>query len=106
MPGAYTPTEILTAEEAGADLIKLFPAGGLGPSYLRDLRGPLPQLHLVPTGGVTAENAGAFLAAGAAAVGVGGALVEREAVARGDYARLTEQARRLTAAIRTARERS
>jgi 2-dehydro-3-deoxyphosphogluconate aldolase/(4S)-4-hydroxy-2-oxoglutarate aldolase len=106
MPGAYTPTEILTAWEAGADLVKVFPAGGLGPRYLKDLRGPLPQLRLVPTGGVTAENAGAFLAAGAVAVGVGGALVEREAVARGDYARITEQARRLTRAIRTARETS
>jgi 2-dehydro-3-deoxyphosphogluconate aldolase/(4S)-4-hydroxy-2-oxoglutarate aldolase len=106
VPGAYTPTEILTAWEAGADLVKVFPAGGLGPGYLKDLRGPLPQLRLVPTGGVTAENAGAFLAAGAVAVGVGGALVEREAVARGDYARITEQARRLKQAIRTAREGS
>jgi 2-dehydro-3-deoxyphosphogluconate aldolase/(4S)-4-hydroxy-2-oxoglutarate aldolase len=106
VPGAYTPTEILTAFEGGADLVKVFPAGGLGPGYLEDLRGPLPQLRLVPTGGVTAENAGAFLAAGAVAVGVGGALVERDAVARGDYARVTEQARRLTRAIRTARETS
>jgi 2-dehydro-3-deoxyphosphogluconate aldolase/(4S)-4-hydroxy-2-oxoglutarate aldolase len=106
VPGAYTPTEILTAWEAGADLVKVFPAGGLGPRYLEDLRGPLPQLRLVPTGGVTAENAGAFLRAGAVAVGVGGALVEREAVARGDYARITDQARRLTRAIGTARETS
>jgi len=106
VPGAYTPTEILTAWEAGADLVKVFPAGGLGPGYLKDLRGPLPQLRLVPTGGVTAENAGAFLAAGAAAVGVGGSLVEREAVASGDYARITEQARRLKQAIRAAREGS
>jgi 2-dehydro-3-deoxyphosphogluconate aldolase/(4S)-4-hydroxy-2-oxoglutarate aldolase len=103
MPGAYTPTEIVTAWEAGADLVKVFPAGGLGPGYLKNLRGPLPQLRLVPTGGVTAENAGAFLAAGAVAVGVGGALVEREAVARGDYARITEQARRLKRAVRAAR---
>ena len=106
VPGAYTPTEILTAWEAGADLVKVFPAGGLGPGYLKDLRGPLPQLRLVPTGGVTAENVGAFLAAGAAAVGVGGSLVEREAVASGDYARITEQARRLKQAIRAAREGS
>ena len=103
MPGAYTPTELVTAWEAGADLVKVFPAGGLGPGYLADLRGPLPQLRLVPTGGVTAENAGAFLAAGAVAVGVGGALVEREAVARGEYGRMTEQALRLTRAIRAAR---
>ena len=104
MPGAFTPTEILTAWEAGADLVKVFPAGGLGPGYLKDLRGPLPHVRLVPTGGVTADNAGAFLAAGAVAVGVGGALVDRTAVAREDYGRLTEEARRLVAAIRTARE--
>ena len=103
IPGAYTPTEIVTAWEAGADLVKVFPAGGLGPGYVKDLQGPLPQLRLVPTGGVTAENAGAFLAAGAVAVGVGGALVEREAVRRGDYARITEQARRLLRAVRAAR---
>jgi 2-dehydro-3-deoxyphosphogluconate aldolase / (4S)-4-hydroxy-2-oxoglutarate aldolase len=106
VPGAYTPTEVLAAWEAGADLVKIFPAGGLGPEYVRDLLGPLPQLRLLPTGGVTAENAGAFLEAGAVAVGVGGSLVERDAVARGDYARITDRARRLTAAIRTVRERS
>jgi 2-dehydro-3-deoxyphosphogluconate aldolase/(4S)-4-hydroxy-2-oxoglutarate aldolase len=103
MPGAYTPTEIVTAWEAGADFVKVFPAGGLGPGYVKDLRGPLPQLRLVPTGGVNSENAGAFLSAGAAAVGVGGALVESAAVARGDFARVTEQARRLTRAVRAAR---
>jgi 2-dehydro-3-deoxyphosphogluconate aldolase/(4S)-4-hydroxy-2-oxoglutarate aldolase len=106
MPGAYTPTEILTAREAGADLIKLFPAGGLGPGYLRDLRGPMPGLRLVPTGGVTVENAAAFLQAGAVAVGVGGDLIERAAVAHGDWARVTERARRLQTAVRAARERA
>jgi 2-dehydro-3-deoxyphosphogluconate aldolase/(4S)-4-hydroxy-2-oxoglutarate aldolase len=105
VPGAYTPTEILTAWEAGADLVKVFPAGGLGPDYLRDLRAPMPHLRLLPTGGVTADNAAAFLQAGAVAVGVGGALVERDAVARGDYGRITQQARRLSGAIRAARER-
>jgi 2-dehydro-3-deoxyphosphogluconate aldolase/(4S)-4-hydroxy-2-oxoglutarate aldolase len=102
IPGAYTPTEILAAEEAGADLVKLFPAGGLGPAYLKDLRGPLPHVRLVPTGGITADNAGAFLAAGATAVGVGGALIPRDAVARGDYRRITEEARQLTRAVREA----
>jgi 2-dehydro-3-deoxyphosphogluconate aldolase/(4S)-4-hydroxy-2-oxoglutarate aldolase len=106
VPGAYTPTEICTAWEAGADLVKVFPAGQLGPTYLQDLRGPLPHLRLMPTGGVTIENAGAFLAAGAVVVGVGGALVEREAVAREDYARITERAQRLANAIQTARARS
>jgi 2-dehydro-3-deoxyphosphogluconate aldolase/(4S)-4-hydroxy-2-oxoglutarate aldolase len=103
MPGAYTPTEVVTAWEAGADLVKVFPAGGLGPSYLKDLLAPLPQLRLVPTGGVGADNVAAFLAAGAVAVGVGGNLVEREAVERSDYARITEQARRITRAVRAAR---
>jgi 2-dehydro-3-deoxyphosphogluconate aldolase/(4S)-4-hydroxy-2-oxoglutarate aldolase len=70
---------------------------------LKDLRGPLPQVRLLPTGGVSAENAGAYLAAGAAAVGVGGALVDGNAVARGDFAQLTREARRLTQAIREAR---
>ncbi len=103
VPGAYTPTEVVRAWEAGADLVKLFPAGGLGPRYLKELRGPLPDLRLVPTGGVTLENAAEFLAAGAFAVGLGGALVDRDAVARSDYASITERARRLIGSIRTAR---
>jgi 2-dehydro-3-deoxyphosphogluconate aldolase/(4S)-4-hydroxy-2-oxoglutarate aldolase len=106
IPGAYTPTEILTAWEAGADLVKVFPAGALGPGYLRELRGPLPHLRLMPTGGITIESAGAFLAAGAVVVGVGGALVEREAVARSDYPRITERARALADAVRAVRRRS
>jgi 2-dehydro-3-deoxyphosphogluconate aldolase / (4S)-4-hydroxy-2-oxoglutarate aldolase len=106
IPGAYTPTEILAAWEAGADIVKVFPAGGLGPDYVKDLLGPLPQLRLLPTGGVNADNAAAFLEAGAIAVGVGGALVERDAVRRGDYARVTDCARRLTSTIRAARERT
>jgi 2-dehydro-3-deoxyphosphogluconate aldolase/(4S)-4-hydroxy-2-oxoglutarate aldolase len=105
VPGAYTPTEILTAWEAGADFVKVFPAGALGPDYLRELKGPLPHLRLVPTGGVTAENAGAFIAAGAVAVGVGGALVPRDAVASGNYGLLTENARQLMRAIRAAKGR-
>jgi 2-dehydro-3-deoxyphosphogluconate aldolase / (4S)-4-hydroxy-2-oxoglutarate aldolase len=106
MPGAYTPTEILTAWEAGADLVKVFPASALGPGYLKELTGPLPQLRLVPTGGVTVENAGAFLAAGACAIGVGGAMLPRDAVARGDLEQVTSYARRLTTAARAARERA
>jgi 2-dehydro-3-deoxyphosphogluconate aldolase / (4S)-4-hydroxy-2-oxoglutarate aldolase len=105
IPGAYTPTEIVAAWEAGADLVKVFPAGLLGPAYVRELRGPLPHLRLMPTGGVTLDNAGDFLAAGAVAVGVGGALVEREAVGRGDYAAIADRARRLAAAVREARGR-
>jgi 2-dehydro-3-deoxyphosphogluconate aldolase/(4S)-4-hydroxy-2-oxoglutarate aldolase len=104
IPGALSPTELLTAWESGAELIKLFPAAQVGPGYLHELKGPLPQLRLVPTGGVNLENAGAFLAAGAAAVGVGGALFPPDAMARGEYGRVTEQASRLTRVIRSARE--
>jgi 2-dehydro-3-deoxyphosphogluconate aldolase/(4S)-4-hydroxy-2-oxoglutarate aldolase len=99
MPGAFTPTEILAAWQAGADLVKLFPAGRLGPAYLKDLHGPLPHVRLVPTGGVNAENVAAYLAAGAVAVGVGGALLD--GAARGDYARITAEARRLRQAMRS-----
>jgi 2-dehydro-3-deoxyphosphogluconate aldolase/(4S)-4-hydroxy-2-oxoglutarate aldolase len=98
MPGALTPTEILTAWEAGGDLIKVFPAGRLGPGYLKDLRGPLPQIPLMPTGGVSAENASEYLKAGAVAVGIGGNLTRR---AEGETIRdLTERARRLVESLR------
>jgi 2-dehydro-3-deoxyphosphogluconate aldolase/(4S)-4-hydroxy-2-oxoglutarate aldolase len=106
IPGGYTPTEIAAAWEAGADLVKVFPASGLGPGYLRELRGPLPHLRLMPTGGVTLDNAGDFIAAGAVVVGVGGALVDRGSVERGDYAAITERARRLAASVRDTRART
>jgi 2-dehydro-3-deoxyphosphogluconate aldolase / (4S)-4-hydroxy-2-oxoglutarate aldolase len=106
IPGALSPTEIATAWEAGADVVKVFPGGLLGPAYLRELHGPLPHLRLMPTGGVTLENAADFIGAGAVAVGLGGALVEHAAVARRDFAAITERARRLTAAVRTARGRA
>jgi 2-dehydro-3-deoxyphosphogluconate aldolase/(4S)-4-hydroxy-2-oxoglutarate aldolase len=104
VPGALTPTEVLAAWQAGADLVKVFPAGGLGPGYIKNLRGPLPQVRLIPTGGVSADNVGAFLAAGAVAVGVGGALFDTNAIARGDYAAITREARRLVQSISAARE--
>jgi 2-dehydro-3-deoxyphosphogluconate aldolase/(4S)-4-hydroxy-2-oxoglutarate aldolase len=97
MPGAFTPTEILAAWQAGADLVKIFPAARLGPGYLADLRGPLPQLKLVPTGGVSAADAAAYLRAGAVAVGVGGALLD--GALRADWARITDEARRLLASL-------
>ena len=75
IPGAYSPTEIALAWGAGATFVKVFPASSVGPSHVRELRGPLPHVELIATGGVDAENAGAFLAAGCVAVGVGGALV-------------------------------
>ncbi|HNR24209.1 MAG TPA: bifunctional 4-hydroxy-2-oxoglutarate aldolase/2-dehydro-3-deoxy-phosphogluconate aldolase [Candidatus Bipolaricaulis anaerobius] len=102
--GAMTPTEILTAWEAGADMVKVFPACILGPKFIQEVHGPLPQIPLVPTGGITAENAPDFIKAGAALVCVGGWLVDRQAVAEGHYEVLTENARRLVAAVRKARE--
>jgi 2-dehydro-3-deoxyphosphogluconate aldolase/(4S)-4-hydroxy-2-oxoglutarate aldolase len=103
LPGCFSPTEILAAWDAGADLIKVFPATALGPGYLRDIHGPLPQVKLVPTGGVTIENAGDWVRAGAVAVGAGSALVDPAAVAAGDYPRLTDNARRIVATISAAR---
>ncbi len=103
IPGAMTPTEILTAWEAGADMVKVFPADVLGPAYLKAVRGPLPQIPLVPTGGITADNAGEFIKAGAALVCAGGWLVDKKAVAEGRYEVLTERARQLVEAVRTAR---
>lgn len=102
IPGAFTPTEMLHALELGADLVKLFPAGPVGPSYVRDVLNALPQLGLVPTGGVTAENAREFLDAGAVAVGVGSALVDQASVDRGDLAELTRRAQRLRQAVDSA----
>ena len=102
--GAMTPTEILTAWEAGADLVKVFPASVLGPKYLQEIHGPLPQIPLVPTGGITADNAGDFIRAGAVAVCVGSWLVDKKAVAEGRFEVLTERARQLVEAVRKARE--
>lgn len=104
MPGALTPTEVITAVKAGADMVKIFPASAVGgPKYLRALRGPLPDVKLLPTGGVNASTAGDYIAAGAAALGVGSELVDPAALARGDDAVLTERARELVAAVRKAR---
>lgn len=103
LPGAYTPTEVLDAWEAGADVVKVFPATTLGPGYLRDLRGPFPGMKLMPTGGVTLTNAGEWIRAGAAAVGVGTSLVDPEAVAERRFGLLTERARRLVETVAEAR---
>ncbi len=103
LPGCFSPTEILAAWQAGADIVKVFPATALGPAYFRDLRGPLPQIKLMPTGGVSLENAGAWIAAGAVAIGAGTALVDRKAVESGDHAAITERARRFVDAVRVAR---
>ena len=97
-PGALTPTEIVTAWKAGADAVKVFPASAVGgAAYLKSLKAPLPHIELIPTGGVSLENAAAFIAAGAFALGVGADLV------KGDAAAITEKARRYVAAVASAR---
>jgi 2-dehydro-3-deoxyphosphogluconate aldolase/(4S)-4-hydroxy-2-oxoglutarate aldolase len=103
MPGAFTPTEILTAWEMGGDFVKVFPANIGGPDYLKAIRGPLPQIPLVPTGGVELDNIAAFMKAGAAAVGVGGNLVSKKLVAARDFDGLTRNARAYADAVEAAR---
>jgi 2-dehydro-3-deoxyphosphogluconate aldolase/(4S)-4-hydroxy-2-oxoglutarate aldolase len=102
MPGAYTPSEIHQAWEAGADVVKVFPADQLGVPYFRAVLAPLPHVLLMPTGGVTLTNAGDWLRAGACAVGVGGALVDKEKVLRGDFAGLTANAKVISANVSAA----
>lgn len=92
MPGAFTPTEILAAWEAGADIVKVFPAEVLGPAFFKAVRGPLPQVRLMPTGGVDLTTAANFLQAGACCLGVGSQLVEPKAVAEGNFGRIRDLA--------------
>jgi 2-dehydro-3-deoxyphosphogluconate aldolase/(4S)-4-hydroxy-2-oxoglutarate aldolase len=103
MPGAFTPTEILTAWEAGADIVKVFPADVVGPAFFKALRGPLPQVRLMPTGGVDLKTAADFLRAGACCLGVGGQLVEPKAVAERNFDRLRELARQYVAIVQQVR---
>ena len=100
IPGALTPTEILSAWEAGADMVKVFPADSMGPEYIKAVLAPLPQVRLAPTGGVSADNATSYLKAGATALGVGGKLVDKAAVSRGDWSAITAEAERLMNAVR------
>ena len=104
MPGALTPTEVLTAWEAGADVVKVFPSELTGPKYLKALHGPLPQVRLMPTGGVNLQTAADFLRAGAYALGIGGSLVEAKAVAAGDMARIESLARQYIEIVKKTRE--
>jgi 2-dehydro-3-deoxyphosphogluconate aldolase/(4S)-4-hydroxy-2-oxoglutarate aldolase len=97
MPGCYTPTEIFTAWSAGADVCKVFPATSLGPKYFKDLSGPFPQIKLMPTGGVTIDNVGEWIAAGAVAVGIGSDLLDKKAIDDGKYEILTERAAKMYA---------
>lgn len=99
LPGAFTATEIANAHAWGADIVKVFPAGRLGPGYIRDLRAPLAHIPLMAVGGVNAENAGDFIAAGAMGVGVGGSLVKREWIDAGAFAKITDLARAYVRAV-------
>lgn len=103
IPGCMTPTEILEAADAGADIVKLFPATTLGPGFIKDIRAPLPQVRLMPTGGVTIDNAGDWIRAGAVAVGVGSALLDSAAIAEGRYKVIEDNARRIVANVAAAR---
>ncbi len=103
IPGCFTPTEILAAWEAGADIVKVFPATVGGPKYLKDIMGPLPHVKLLPTGGVTLENTPDFIRAGAVAVAAGTSLVDKKALGDGNFDLITENARKFVAAVRLAR---
>ena len=104
LPGAMTPTEVFAAWSLGGDIIKIFPASNVGgASYLKALKGPFPQIPLCPTGGVTLQTIGEFVRAGASAVGVGGELVSKAAIDKGDFAQITALARQYVAALKAAR---
>jgi 2-dehydro-3-deoxyphosphogluconate aldolase/(4S)-4-hydroxy-2-oxoglutarate aldolase len=103
MPGALTPTEVLTAWEAGADIVKIFPSDLTGPPYLKAVAGPLPQVRVMPTGGVNLETAADFLRAGAYALGVGSSLVGPKAVAAGDLKQIETLARQYIEVVRRTR---
>jgi 2-dehydro-3-deoxyphosphogluconate aldolase/(4S)-4-hydroxy-2-oxoglutarate aldolase len=104
MPGAFTPTEILTAWEAGADIVKVFPADVVGPAFFKAVRGPLPHIRLMPTGGVDLTTAAAFLQAGACCLGIGGQLVEPKAIAQRDFGRIRDLARQYVSIVQQTRK--
>lgn len=103
IPGAFTPTEIVTAWKGGADIVKIFPASVGGPELIKDLRGPFPQIKFLPTGGVTLDNAGQFIKAGAVAVAVGGNIIDKKAVSLGKFDVITENSRKFLEAVKNAR---
>lgn len=105
LPGAFTPTEILAAWQAGADLVKVFPAGACGPTYIKTVRAPLPQVRIVAVGGVTLENTADFIRAGAELVGIGGELVSQRLLDERDFAGITDRAKRFCERVAIGRER-
>jgi len=106
VPGTFSPTEIHAATEAGADLVKVFPAGRLGPGFFKDILAPMPHLKLTPTGGVNLDTAGEFIQAGAVTLAVGSALVDKKAVAAGDTATIQDLAERFVRAVADARAKT
>lgn len=98
-PGAFTPTEIVSAWEKGADVVKVFPATAVGPKYFKDLKGPLPQIRLMPTGGVSIENAKDFIANGACCVAIGTALLDKKAIEADDWDALARKAKDLVESL-------
>lgn len=105
VPGAFTPTEILRAWTAGADVVKVFPSTSLGPTYFKDLLAPLPQVRLTPTGGVDLKNAADWIRAGAACLGIGSSLVTKDALAANDWPTITATAKAFVSAVAAARPR-
>ena len=105
MAGALTPTEVISAWKAGSDFVKIFPCGSMGGAkYLKALKAPLPQVPMIPTGGVNLETAGDMIRAGAEALGIGGELVSASALASGDTQPITDAARKYVAIVREARQ--
>jgi len=103
LPGAMTPTEVVAAWQAGADFVKVFPCDVLGPAHIKALRGPLPQVRMIPTGGVTLETAAEFIKAGASGLGIGSSLVEPNAIAAGDWGRIESLAKQYVEIVRKTR---
>ena len=104
MPGAFTPTEILRAWELGADYVKVFPADIAGASYIKAVKAPLPQVSIIPTGGIGLNNAAEFITSGSAALGVGSTLVSKQTIAQKQFKKLTEISQKLVAAVKKAKE--
>ncbi|MGF6947859.1 2-dehydro-3-deoxyphosphogluconate aldolase/(4S)-4-hydroxy-2-oxoglutarate aldolase [Neobacillus sp. B4I6] len=103
IPGVMTPTEMINAIESGADLVKVFPATGLGVQYIKDVKGPFSHVPIIPTGGIHLDNVASFIEAGVAAVGIGGNLVDRKAIAASDFTKITRTAREYVSIIQNAR---
>ncbi|WP_209121634.1 bifunctional 4-hydroxy-2-oxoglutarate aldolase/2-dehydro-3-deoxy-phosphogluconate aldolase [Alkalihalobacillus sp. BA299] len=103
VPGVMTPTEMMNAMECGADMVKIFPASVLGVKFIKDVKGPFPQIPIIPTGGIDVNNVGDFIKAGVEAVGVGGTLINKEAIQRSDFDSIKETASQFISEIKKAR---